>query len=111
MSVEEFQDIIDDILIRYPQVEHHLRDRHLSSVTDLLKDPEGNARKEVDIEGFKLALSQVDLQMKSLPATAQVFTSIYHFPFPKIYFMQNNHSSLVYVKGCCATRDISVKLL
>ncbi|GJR32235.1 external alternative NAD(P)H-ubiquinone oxidoreductase B1, mitochondrial-like protein [Tanacetum coccineum] len=72
LSVEEFQDIIDDILVRYPQVELHLRDKHLASVTDLLRDPEGNARKEVDIEGFRLALSQVDLQMKSLPATAQV---------------------------------------
>nr|XP_043606195.1 external alternative NAD(P)H-ubiquinone oxidoreductase B1, mitochondrial [Erigeron canadensis] len=72
LTVEEFQEIIDDILIRYPQVENHLRDKNLSSVTDLLNDPEGNARKEVDIEGFKSALSQVDLQMKSLPATAQV---------------------------------------
>lgn len=72
LTVDEFQDIIDDIVIRYPQVELHLKDKHLSSVTDLLKDPEGNARKEVDIEGFKLALSQVDSQMKSLPATAQV---------------------------------------
>ncbi|KAK9051985.1 hypothetical protein SSX86_028613 [Deinandra increscens subsp. villosa] len=72
LTVEEFQDIIDDIIIRYPQVELHLQSARLSSVTDLLNDPEGNARKEVDIEGFKLALSQVDSQMKSLPATAQV---------------------------------------
>ncbi|KAF4382553.1 hypothetical protein F8388_015381 [Cannabis sativa] len=41
-------------------------------VTDLLKDSEGKDRKEVDIEGFKSALSQVDSQRKSLPATAQV---------------------------------------
>ncbi|XP_071731420.1 external alternative NAD(P)H-ubiquinone oxidoreductase B1, mitochondrial-like [Rutidosis leptorrhynchoides] len=67
LTVEEFQDIIDDILIRYPQVDLHLIDKKLSRVTDLLND-----KKEVDIEGFKLALSQVDLQMKSLPATAQV---------------------------------------
>ncbi|KAL9453505.1 hypothetical protein AB3S75_009165 [Citrus x aurantiifolia] len=40
--------------------------------SDLLKDPQGNPRREVDIEGFKLALSHVDTQMKSLPATAQV---------------------------------------
>ncbi|CAI9275523.1 unnamed protein product [Lactuca saligna] len=72
LIVEEFQDIIDDILIRYPQVNLHLQSQHLSSVTDLLKDPQGNARKEVDIEDFKLALCQVDSQMKSLPATAQV---------------------------------------
>ncbi|XP_024994567.1 external alternative NAD(P)H-ubiquinone oxidoreductase B1, mitochondrial-like [Cynara cardunculus var. scolymus] len=72
LNVEEFQDMIDDILIRYPQVDLHLQSEHLSSVTDLLKDPEGNARKEIDIEGFKLALSHVDSQLKSLPATAQV---------------------------------------
>ncbi|KAL4569877.1 hypothetical protein LXL04_025522 [Taraxacum kok-saghyz] len=72
LIVEEFQDIIDDILIRYPQVNLHMQSQHLSRVTDLLKDPEGNARKEIDIEGFKLALCQVDSQMKSLPATAQV---------------------------------------
>ncbi|KAI7740966.1 hypothetical protein M8C21_006877 [Ambrosia artemisiifolia] len=72
LTVEEFQDVIDDILIRYPQVELHLQSKRLLSVTDLLKDPEGNARKEIDIEGFKSALSQVDSQMKSLPATAQV---------------------------------------
>lgn len=65
--------------MRYPQIELHLRDKHLASVTDLLRDPEGNAKEEVDIEGFKLALSQVDSQMKSLPATAQVL--IYRFPF------------------------------
>jgi NADH:ubiquinone reductase (non-electrogenic) len=42
-------------------------------VTDLLKDPLGNDQKEVDIEGFKLALSHVDSQMKSLPTTAPVY--------------------------------------
>ncbi|KAK1437958.1 hypothetical protein QVD17_03758 [Tagetes erecta] len=72
LTVEEFHDIIDDIVIRYPQVELHLQNKHLSSVTDLLNDPDGNARKAVDIEGFKLALCQADSQMKSLPATAQV---------------------------------------
>lgn len=72
LTVQEFRDVIDDILERYPQVELYLRNKRLSDVTDLLKDPEGHERKEVDIEGFKQALSQVDSQMKSLPATAQV---------------------------------------
>uniref|UniRef100_A0A803QK70 NADH:ubiquinone reductase (non-electrogenic) n=1 Tax=Cannabis sativa TaxID=3483 RepID=A0A803QK70_CANSA len=72
LTVSEFQDVIDDILIRYPQVDHYLRSKHLADVTDLLKDSEGKDRKEVDIEGFKSALSQVDSQRKSLPATAQV---------------------------------------
>lgn len=64
--------MIDDILIRYPQLELYLKSQHLSDVADLLKDPQGNKMKNVDIEGFKLALSQVDSQMKNLPATAQV---------------------------------------
>lgn len=54
-------------------MDHYLKSKHLADVTDLLKDPEGNERKEVDIEGFKLALSQVDSQRKNLPATAQVY--------------------------------------
>lgn len=76
--------MIDDIVIRYPQVELYLKSKHLRDVTDLLKDPQGHDRKEVDIEEFKLAFSHVDLQMKSLPATAQV----YAFPLlVGIYFI------------------------
>ncbi|CAM8934890.1 unnamed protein product [Rhodiola kirilowii] len=72
LTAEEFHDVMADILIRYPQLELYLKSKRLKDVSDLLRDPQGNARKEVDIEGFKLALSQVDSQMKSLPATAQV---------------------------------------
>ncbi|XVF01911.1 hypothetical protein REPUB_Repub04eG0129800 [Reevesia pubescens] len=72
LTIKEFKDVIDDILERYPQVGHYLKSMHLSDVTDLLKDPQGNGRNEVDIEGFKLALSHVDSQTKNLPATAQV---------------------------------------
>lgn len=70
--MEEFQDVIEDVVIRYPQVELYLRSKHLMEVSDLLKDFCGNEQQEVDIEGFKLALSLVDKQTKSLPATAQV---------------------------------------
>ncbi|XWS68581.1 hypothetical protein CRYUN_Cryun04dG0102600 [Craigia yunnanensis] len=72
LTIKEFKDVKYDILERYPQVEHYLKSKHLSDVTDLLKDPGGNDRDEVDIEGFKSALSHVDSQMKNLPATAQV---------------------------------------
>lgn len=64
--------MIEDIIIRYPQVELYLKNKHLLDVTDLLKDVKGNDREDVDIKGFKLALSHVDKQTKSLPATAQV---------------------------------------
>ncbi|KAL2476805.1 External alternative NAD(P)H-ubiquinone oxidoreductase B1 [Abeliophyllum distichum] len=72
LTIEEFQDVIEDVTIRYPQVELYLKSKHLFDVADLLKDADGNDGVEVDIEGFKLALSHVDAQMKSLPATAQV---------------------------------------
>ena len=69
--------MIEDIIMRYPQVELYLQSKHLFDVVDLFKDAEGNDREEIDIEGFKLALSHVDTQMKSLPATAQV--TYFHF--------------------------------
>lgn len=72
LTVEEFQDVMEDIIINYPQMELYLKNMHLSHCADLLKDPEGNDRKEVNIEQFKLALSHVDSQIKSMPATAQV---------------------------------------
>lgn len=72
LTIEEFKDVIEDITIRYPQVELYLQNNHLSNITDLLKDANGKEREEVDIEEFKLALSNVDKQTKSLPATAQV---------------------------------------
>ncbi|KAF7805889.1 external alternative NAD(P)H-ubiquinone oxidoreductase B1, mitochondrial [Senna tora] len=72
LTVKEFQDVVDDIILRYPQLELYLKSKHMLSVTDLWKDPQGVDREEIDIEGFKLALSHVDSQMKTLPATAQV---------------------------------------
>lgn len=71
LTLKEFQDVIEDILVRYPHVELYLKSHHMMDLTDLLRDAEGN-EMEVDIEGFKSALSHVDSQMKSLPATAQV---------------------------------------
>lgn len=72
LTLAEFRDVMDDIIVRYPQVELYLKSQHLRDLMDLLRDPEGNEREEIDIEGFRLALSHVDSQMKSLPATAQV---------------------------------------
>lgn len=62
--------MIDDIIERYPQVELYMKRKQLKSFVQLLKDSE--ADKELDIEKFKSALSEVDSQMKNLPATAQV---------------------------------------
>lgn len=67
--------MLKDICERYPQVELYLKNKQLSSLVDLLKDTKGDSAKEsveVNLEEFKAALSQVDSQMKNLPATAQV---------------------------------------
>ena len=68
--------MIDNICQRYPQVELYLKNKQMHNIVDLLKESKGDVAKEsieLDIEEFKKALSQVDSQMKSLPATAQVF--------------------------------------
>ncbi|OVA14435.1 EF-hand domain [Macleaya cordata] len=75
LTLKEFQDALNDICERYPQVELYLKNKQVKNIIDLMKDRQGNDNKEsveLDIEGFKSALSQVDSQMKFLPATAQV---------------------------------------
>ncbi|KAH9611848.1 hypothetical protein KSS87_019527 [Heliosperma pusillum] len=66
LTVKEMQEVIKDILERYPQIELYLKSKKMKSFVDLMKD--GN----VNIEEFRSALSDVDTQMKNLPATAQV---------------------------------------
>lgn len=75
LTVKEFQEALDDICERYPQMELYLKNKKMSSLVDILKESKGDIAKEsveLNIEDFKLALSQVDSQMKNLPATAQV---------------------------------------
>ena len=56
-------------------MELYLKNKQMHDIVDLLKGSKGDVAKEsiaLDIEEFKSALSQVDSQMKNLPATAQV---------------------------------------
>ncbi|PON91873.1 Parvalbumin [Trema orientale] len=74
LTVKEFQEVIADICERYPQVELYLKNKQMRDIADLLKESKGDVAKEsieLNIEEFKSALSQVDSQMKLLPATAQ----------------------------------------
>ncbi|KAF5728638.1 hypothetical protein HS088_TW21G00787 [Tripterygium wilfordii] len=75
LTVKEFQEVIDDICERYPQVKLYLENKNMRNIVDLLKEAKGDVAKEsieLNIEEFKKALSDVDSQMKNLPATAQV---------------------------------------
>lgn len=75
LTVKEFQEALDDICERYPQVELYLKNKQMYNIADLLKESKGDVSKEsieLSIEELKTALSNVDSQMKFLPATAQV---------------------------------------
>lgn len=74
--MKKFQEVIDDICDRYPQVELYLKSKGMHGITDLLKQAQAengsNKPIELNIEELKSALSQVDSQVKFLPATGQV---------------------------------------
>ncbi|KAJ4975823.1 hypothetical protein NE237_000929 [Protea cynaroides] len=74
LTVQEVQALIEDIIIRYPQVELYMKNRNMKNVVSLLMDSQGDDKKslEMNIEELKSALSLVDSLMKNLPATAQV---------------------------------------
>ncbi|KAL8254143.1 hypothetical protein R6Q59_032364 [Mikania micrantha] len=76
LNVEDFTEVINDIIERYPQVELHLKSKKLNNFVQLLQsnkdDVAAKHATQLDIEKFKSALSDVDSQMKSLPPTAQV---------------------------------------
>ncbi|MED6131454.1 External alternative NAD(P)H-ubiquinone oxidoreductase B3, mitochondrial [Stylosanthes scabra] len=75
LTVKEFQEVMNDIVERYPQVELYLKTNQMRDISDLLKSAKGDVKKEsieLNIEELKAVLSKVDSQMKFLPATAQV---------------------------------------
>ena len=77
LTLKEINDVLEDICIRYPQVELYMKSMHMLDIVDLIKGAIGDSHKEsmvVDIEEFKKALSHVDSQVKSAPATAQVLS-------------------------------------
>ncbi|XP_074589204.1 external alternative NAD(P)H-ubiquinone oxidoreductase B3, mitochondrial-like [Curcuma longa] len=75
LTMKEIEDVLEDICVRYPQVELYLKSKHMSDIVDLIKaskDADKMESEGINIEEFKIALANVDSQVKSLPATAQV---------------------------------------
>nr|GMC72851.1 external alternative NAD(P)H-ubiquinone oxidoreductase B2, mitochondrial-like [Ipomoea batatas]GME02633.1 external alternative NAD(P)H-ubiquinone oxidoreductase B2, mitochondrial-like [Ipomoea batatas] len=70
LKVGDFKEVINDISERYPQIEIYLKKNKMKGFADLLGSEEDGT--EINIDKFKTLLSEVDLQMKTLPATAQV---------------------------------------
>lgn len=75
LGLQDFQEVVGDICERYPQVALYLKRNQMKNFAALLKKSQSDAQNhtaELDIETFKSVLSEVDSQMKNLPATAQV---------------------------------------
>lgn len=88
LKVDDFKEVVNDIIERYPQVELYLKKKQMNNFVELLKS--SHPDEELDIEKFKAALSEVDSQMKVLPATAQVCTFV---PIPSPYLFYYTVSS------------------
>ncbi|KAG0597553.1 hypothetical protein M758_12G003700 [Ceratodon purpureus] len=75
LTIEEFVEVMEQVRQRYPQIDIYMERQHMRGVLGLLADAvkDGNrGSMQLDIENFKQAISKVDSQMKSMPATAQV---------------------------------------
>ncbi|CAM8931315.1 unnamed protein product [Rhodiola kirilowii] len=75
LSAKDFKEVVKDIVERYPQLEIYTKRKQLKNIVDLLKKAQETDKMSdevIDIEKLKAALSEVDAQMKNLPATAQV---------------------------------------
>lgn len=80
LTMEEFNDAIKDIRMRYPQIDLYLERQRMTNATKLLEgaaESGHNKTVELNIEQFKSALTHVDSQMKTLPATAQVIILLF----------------------------------
>ena len=71
LDLQEFKEVVGDIIDRYPQVDIYLKKNQMKDMASLLKKSQ-ESNIIVEIEYFKEALSKVDSQMKNLPARAQV---------------------------------------
>lgn len=78
LDMAHFQEVVGDIIERYPQVDIYLKKKQMKNIMLLLRNSQ-DSKSVMDIETFKSCLAEVDSQMKNLPATAQVHAK-YHTP-------------------------------
>lgn len=104
LNLKDFQEVVKDVCERYPQVGLYLKKRQMRDIADLLKSSQAEKQgKELDIAMFKSVLSEVDSQMKNLPATAQVKV--------RNYFLLNRLFLLISsISGSCSTRAVPCQL-
>eukprot|EP01099_Mayorella_cantabrigiensis_P001099 TRINITY_DN1453_c0_g2_i1.p1 TRINITY_DN1453_c0_g2~~TRINITY_DN1453_c0_g2_i1.p1 ORF type:complete len:361 (-),score=92.29 TRINITY_DN1453_c0_g2_i1:20-1102(-) len=69
LSLRELQNMIDNNLTRYPQLEEYS-----FKARSLFKTADTNQDNKLDVEEFRNLLQRIDTRIKFLPATAQVAT-------------------------------------
>ncbi|KAG0570049.1 hypothetical protein KC19_6G135600 [Ceratodon purpureus] len=73
LNVAEFVETMENVKVRYPQIEHYMERQHMKGVLGLLNDAMTKGKDlKLDLDHFSEAICKVDSQMKSGPATAQV---------------------------------------
>jgi NADH:ubiquinone reductase (non-electrogenic) len=73
LSVSEFVDTMNNVRVRYPQIDLYMERQHMKGVVGLLNDAIKKEKDlKLDLDHFSEAICKVDSQMKSTPATAQV---------------------------------------
>lgn len=100
LTLKEFQEAMDDICVRYPQLELYLKSKRMRGIADLLKEAQADdgSKKNIElkIEEFKSALSQVDSQVKFLPATAQVISQLnFNYLTLSPFIFNETHTHLI----------------
>ncbi|KAL3681946.1 hypothetical protein R1sor_024902 [Riccia sorocarpa] len=77
LTVEEFKEMMQWARKRYPQIDTFMKKKQLKDVRALVQSAEATHttdETEVDLEGFKKAVAEIDSQLTRFPATAQVAT-------------------------------------
>ncbi|BBN15358.1 NADH:quinone reductase (non-electrogenic) [Marchantia polymorpha subsp. ruderalis] len=75
VTVDEFEELMELVRERYPQIDSFMKKKQLRDLKTLIKRAEATDQTdavEVDLDRFKMAVEQIDAQMTRFPATAQV---------------------------------------
>jgi NADH:ubiquinone reductase (non-electrogenic) len=75
LSAAEFVETMEEVRLRYPQIDLYMDHKHMKGVIGLLDEALNSGDQhntQLDLEHFSAAMSKVDSLMKCMPATAQV---------------------------------------
>ncbi|XP_065051948.1 uncharacterized protein LOC135681414 [Rhopilema esculentum] len=74
LSMDEFREIMEQAKNLYPQVSLHFSTEYNESLQRAFEKADENKDQRLSLDEFKGILAEIDKELKSLPATAQVAT-------------------------------------